>query len=172
MNRLTPVVGAAVATALLVAGYAAASSTSRPAAARAPAHAVVDVRSAPIARHLVASNGRTLYIFSRDRGHRGSTCKGACARNWPPLRSRGAARAGHGVSAPHVTTIRRSDGARQVTYFGHPLYEFSGDSGPGQTHGQNLDAFGGHWTIVSHTGAPITRNASTNNAPKNVPPTY
>ena len=42
-----------------------------------------------------------------------------------------------------VGTTTRSDGKKQVTYNGHPLYTFIGDSSPGDTSGQGVNAFGG-----------------------------
>jgi Secreted repeat of unknown function len=50
----------------------------------------------------------------------------------------------------------RSDGSKQATYDGHPLYYFAGDSGPGQTSGQGSDSFGAKWWLVAPTGAAIT----------------
>ena len=43
--------------------------------------------------------------------------------------------AGPGVKASKLGEIRRGHG-HQVTYAGHPLYEFDGDSAAGQTSGQ------------------------------------
>ncbi|HWX96883.1 MAG TPA: hypothetical protein VNZ01_08510 [Solirubrobacteraceae bacterium] len=54
-------------------------------------------------------------------------------------------------------TIRRSDGTRQLTYNGHPLYTFLQDSTPGQTHGQGLTAFGAAWFVLSPAGSQIVR---------------
>jgi predicted lipoprotein with Yx(FWY)xxD motif len=42
-----------------------------------------------------------------------------------------------------VTT--RTGGAKQVTYGGHPLYYFKGDTAPGQTKGQGV---GGVWFLI------------------------
>jgi hypothetical protein len=44
-----------------------------------------------------------------------------------------------------------------VTYRGHPVYRFIGDSGPGQTHGEGLEEFGGLWYAVAPSGRAITR---------------
>ncbi len=57
-------------------------------------------------------------------------------------------------------TITRSGGVKQVTYKGHPLYYFSGDSHPGQTSGQGSSAFGAKWWLVSPSGASITKSSS------------
>jgi predicted lipoprotein with Yx(FWY)xxD motif len=104
----------------------------------------IEVRSTRLGKILVDSQGRTLYLFKKDsRGK--SACSGECAKFWPPLRVRGRPSAGSSVSAAKLGTLKRSDGTRQVTYNGHPLYTFQQDSGPGQTHGQGLTAFGAAW---------------------------
>ena len=58
------------------------------------------------------------------------------------------------AGAPCDTTTR-GDGTTEVTYNGHPLYTYAGDSAPGQTSGQGSDAFGAEWYVLSAAGAPI-----------------
>jgi predicted lipoprotein with Yx(FWY)xxD motif len=53
-------------------------------------------------------------------------------------------------------TIKRTDGTTQVTYNKHPLYHYSGDTGPGQQSGQNLNAFGAKWYVVAPAGSAVT----------------
>ena len=85
-----------------------------------------------------------------------SMCSGACAGAWPPVPANGSVTAAGSATAKDLGTITRSDGTKQVTYDGHPLYYFAGDSGAGQTSGQGSDAFGAKWWLVSPTGASIT----------------
>jgi predicted lipoprotein with Yx(FWY)xxD motif len=59
--------------------------------------------------------------------------------------------AGAGVSG-RLGTIRRSDGTTQVTYDGHPLYTYVGDSGPGQANGNNINLNGGLWYEMAASG--------------------
>jgi len=47
-----------------------------------------------------------------------------------------------------VGTIKRIDGPAQLTYNGHPLYTYIGDSAPGQARGNNLNLNGGLWREV------------------------
>lgn len=62
--------------------------------------------------------------------------------------------AASGVSLPgKLATITRSGGSGQETYNGHPLYTFSGDSGPGKTGGNGISAFGWTWHAVTTSGA-------------------
>jgi predicted lipoprotein with Yx(FWY)xxD motif len=112
-------------------------------------------RKTRLGKILVDSRGRTLYLFKKDRGTK-SACFGACASAWPPLRVSGRPRAGSGVKASKVGTTKRSDGRRQVTYNRHPVYRFSGDSKPGDTNGQGLNAFGGRWFALSLAGNRVS----------------
>jgi predicted lipoprotein with Yx(FWY)xxD motif len=120
----------------------------------AAAKKTIEVRNTRLGKILVDSHGRTLYLFKKDpRGK--SACSGECAKFWPPLRVGGRPTAGRGISAAKVGTISRSDGTRQVTYNGHPLYTFRQDSSPGQTRGQGLTAFGAAWFVLSPAGSQI-----------------
>ena len=100
---------------------------------------------------LVNGQGRTLYLFLKDR-HGKSTCYGGCARVWPPALASGPPRGGPGVAAGKVTTTTRQDHTRQLVYNGHPLYAMSADTRPGEMEGQG---FLGTWFVVSPAGRRI-----------------
>jgi predicted lipoprotein with Yx(FWY)xxD motif len=146
-----------LAAALALAGGLYAVAHARPAAA-ASKHAVVKTRSTSLGTILVDGQGRTLYRFLKDKGRR-SQCFGACASNWPPLITSGRPHASGRAKASRLSTIRRTGGARQVDYAGHPLYRFALDSGPGKTSGQGLEAFGGRWYVVAASGRVITSSS-------------
>jgi predicted lipoprotein with Yx(FWY)xxD motif len=95
-----------------------------------------------------------LYLFAKDR-HGKSACSGLCAGYWPALTTKGEPKAINGVRKGLLGTTRRSDGRLQVTYRGHPLYRFSGDTAAGQTSGEGLTDFGGGWWAVSPAGNKI-----------------
>jgi predicted lipoprotein with Yx(FWY)xxD motif len=90
---------------------------------------------------LTNAKGFTLYSFAPDTPGM-SKCYGSCAAYWPPVT--GTAAAGQGLPGK-VTTITRTGGAHQLTYNGHPLYTYVGDSAPGQARGNNLNLNGGVW---------------------------
>jgi predicted lipoprotein with Yx(FWY)xxD motif len=115
----------------------------------------VGVADENVGKILVDSQGRTLYLFERDSGTK-STCSGACAIEWPPLRATRKPTVGNGANASIVATSARSDGEQQVTYNGHPLYLFSADQKAGDTNGQGVNAFGGLWYVLSSSGNEIT----------------
>jgi predicted lipoprotein with Yx(FWY)xxD motif len=116
----------------------------------------VEVRTTRLGKILVDSHGRTLYLFKKDTRGR-SACSGECAKFWPPLLVAGKPTAGSDIKATELGVLRRSDGKRQVTYNGHPLYTFLQDSRPGQTNGQGVTAFGAAWFVLSPAGSQISR---------------
>jgi predicted lipoprotein with Yx(FWY)xxD motif len=117
--------------------------------------ATIRVANSRLGRILVDSTGRTLYLFKADSGT-SSACSGACAVAWPPLRTGATPAVASGANAALVGTIARSDGARQVTYNGHPLYLFVKDQKPGDVNGEGLTAFGGVWLAVSAAGNQVS----------------
>lgn len=142
--------------ALAVAGCGGNSNASSgPPKTASGAAATVGVSNEGLGKILVNSQGRTVYMFTRDSGTM-SECSGACAVNWPPVRATGKPTIGSGANASLVSTTSRAGGAKQVTYNGHPLYLFKGDSNPGDTNGQGLNAFGGSWYALSAAGDQVT----------------
>jgi predicted lipoprotein with Yx(FWY)xxD motif len=97
---------------------------------------------------LTNAKGFTLYSFAPDTPTV-SKCYGSCAAYWPPVT--GTAPASPGLPGT-VATISRTGGARQLTYNGHPLYTYIGDSAPGQANGNNLNLNGGLWHEVRVSG--------------------
>jgi predicted lipoprotein with Yx(FWY)xxD motif len=94
---------------------------------------------------LTDSAGRTLYLYTRDKGTT-SECYGACAKAWPPLTTTGSVTiSGKYTVQRDLGVTTRADGTKQVTYGGHPLYYFKGDTAPGQTNGQGA---GGVWFLI------------------------
>jgi hypothetical protein len=77
----------------------------------------------------------------------------------------GTVTASGGAKASDLATITRSDGTKQVTYDGHPLYYFAGDSGPGTATGQGSDSFGAKWWELNGGGQAITGAADAATSP-------
>lgn len=145
-NALIAGVTAAVIFALATAAVAAA----RPAGG----HATVTTARTGLGQIIVDARGRSLYLFEKDTRGR-SACSGLCAVYWPPLLAKGKSAAIKGAKASLLATIRRPDGSRQVTYAGHPLYLFSGDTRAGQTNGEGLQDFGAAWYALTPAGKKI-----------------
>jgi predicted lipoprotein with Yx(FWY)xxD motif len=139
------------------------SSGTAPASGGASSVATVSATSTSLGMILVDGSGRTLYLFEKDQPNQ-SACAGACAAAWPVDQSSGTPKAGSGVTASMLGTIKRSDNTAQVTYNKHPLYYFSGDSGAGQQHGQGVDAFGAKWFVVGPAGGAVSGGATATTA--------
>ena len=133
---------------LAAVGLAVASTSS------AASRATVKTRHGKIGTFLVGGNGKTLYLFEKDKTSK-STCYGQCAQFWPPLLTSGKAKAAGKVRGSLLGTTRRKDGKVQVTYHGHPVYFFSQDARPGDTKGEGFKAFGAKWYVLSTAGKKI-----------------
>lgn len=138
-----------------LAAVLAAASLSAPAQAAGPATVGLGHKAA-FGSYLTDAAGRTLYIFAADHSGK-SSCYGACASVWPPLTTTGRPTATPGVAAARLGVSVRTDGARQVTYNGMPLYYFKGDSAAGSTAGEAINHFGGEWYMVSPKGVALKK---------------
>jgi predicted lipoprotein with Yx(FWY)xxD motif len=140
-GRLTA--AALVVAALVLLGVAVGNATD---AAPAAASTGTALKTTTIGGVTVLTNGKgfTLYSFAPDTPTT-SKCYGSCAAYWPP--AIGSATAGSGLPGK-TGTIKRTDGSLQLTYNGHPLYTYIGDSAPGQASGNNVNLNGGLWLEV------------------------
>ena len=156
---------AALLAALAVAAAACGGNDDEPSGTAAPAaptttassaagSATVAVASSRLGDILVDTDGRTLYVFTKDKGDQ-SACSGECAANWPALT--GTATAGTGAQAALLSTATQADGSSQVTYGGRPLYYFAGDAKPGDTNGQGV---GSVWYAVTADGEMVKAKAT------------
>ncbi len=139
------------------------SSPAAPASSAAAAGAASSAGSASLltatvngTKVLTNAKGFVLYWFAPDTPT-SSKCSGSCATYWPPVT--GAVTAGSGVTGT-LGTITRSDGTKQATYDGHPLYTYAGDTSPGQAKGNGLNVSGGLWYEMTVSGATPAASAS------------
>jgi predicted lipoprotein with Yx(FWY)xxD motif len=120
---------------------------------------VMTTRSGPDGMYLATGTGRAVYLWMADTSGV-SKCSGACASAWPPVVAKGHLTASGSAVAKELGTITRSDGTKQVTYGGHPLYYFAGDSGAGMTKGQGSDGFGAKWWLIRPSSAAALTTTS------------
>jgi len=166
VTRLFSLAALAVAGAMVLAACGGSSTSSSsgsavgygaPAAGSAGgsgAASVVGTKTGSLGTFLVDGKGRALYLWEADHGST-STCTGACAQAWPPLTITGPPKASGAVRGSLLGTTKRADGSREVTYAGHPLYLFAGDSRAGQTTGQGSTGFGAPWWVVTPAGKAL-----------------
>jgi predicted lipoprotein with Yx(FWY)xxD motif len=142
------------------ASSAAAAPTTSSSGSSASATAVsISTAKGADGTYLTGASGRALYLWVADSKGK-SNCSGACASAWPPLIVTGTPTVSGGVMSAQLGTTTRSNGSKQVTYNGHPLYYFAGDSGSGTTNGQGSDDFGADWWLVNTSGTSITKGSS------------
>ncbi len=161
-NAPTTAPTAAPTTAATEAPSAAPSEAASPAASQAASPAAggpagVALADSKFGKILTDSAGRTLYLFTADAAGK-SSCSGDCINNWPAFTSDATPTLGTGLDAGDFGTLTRADsGAKQVTFYGLPLYYFAGDTKAGDTNGQGLF---GKWFVVSSEGKPIQSAAT------------
>jgi len=168
MTRPFGLAALAVAGALALAACGGSSTSSSSGAAAAPGYgggaagasngstaaSVVSTKTSSLGTFLVDGQGRTLYLWDADHGPM-STCTAACAQAWPPLTTTGAPKASGAVKSSLLGTATRADGSREVTYAGHPLYTYAGDTRPGQVTGEGSNSFGAPWWTVTTAGRAL-----------------
>ncbi len=101
---------------------------------------------------LVGPDGHTLYENTLDTASR-ITCTGSCAAAWPPVI--GSASVSGALGAGKFGTTIRPDGTKQVTYAGHPLYEFAEDMASGDMRGSGMSDGGGKWQEAAVSGQAV-----------------
>jgi len=106
---------------------------------------------------LVGPDGRTLYSNTADTPTH-LICTSTCLTIWPPVE--GNPVAGTGVAAADLGTVQRG-AVVQVTYRGHPLYEFKSDMAAGDERGAGLTDMGGTW----HPAAAAVSSAPSSSSP-------
>ncbi|MDE1767758.1 MAG: hypothetical protein KGH64_02625 [Candidatus Micrarchaeota archaeon] len=100
-----------------------------------------------VGSYLVNESGFALYLTSQDAPYSArSSCYGQCSYYWKPFY----------VSYLNVQpklamqkfgVITRTDGTKQLTYDGYPLYHYSMDTSGGQLNGNGVAGF---WNAVTY----------------------
>jgi predicted lipoprotein with Yx(FWY)xxD motif len=151
-----------------------ANSSSGGSASTQPPASSATVKAATVTGHgsvlVGGSNGMTLYMFDKDSPGSGtSACTGGCLTTWPALTVPAGTTPtlASGVSG-QLATFTRADGQGiQVTFNGHPLHFYSGDTKPGDANGNYP-----HWSSVPASSggggaAPSATPAGGGSSPSN-----
>ncbi|GAB1858206.1 hypothetical protein MHTCC0001_30430 [Flavobacteriaceae bacterium MHTCC 0001] len=106
-------------------------------------NAVQLTNNATFGNILATSDGFTLYFFSND-SKTVSNCNDNCSGNWPAFYA-AELTLDTGLNASDFATITRTDGSKQTTFKGWPLYTFANDGAAGDING---DGAGGVWYVA------------------------
>ena len=108
-------------------------------------------KDAKLGDFLVDAKGMSLYLYTKDTPNT-SVCYDKCATAWPPLLVEGAPTASQGVDGAKLGTTTRTDGTKQVTFNGWPLYYYIKDTKAGDVVGQGV---GTVWYLLNPAGEMI-----------------
>jgi predicted lipoprotein with Yx(FWY)xxD motif len=157
MKRLSIVIGVFV---LGLAGLTACGDENdTPASGATAASTGTKLATADVAglgKVIVDGNGRTVYVFDKDASGK-SNCEGDCLAKWPVVPAGEGKPQLEGIDASLVGTVTRSDGSKQLSIGGLPIYLFAQDTQAGEAKGQ---AVGGVWWVVGADGKKNTTQPS------------
>lgn len=103
----------------------------------------VTLVSTTLGKVMAGDGGKTLYFFARDVAG-DANCTGSCITTWP-IFYKETPTLGAGLKASDFATITRSDGSKQTTYKGWPLYYYQKDVNAGDVTGENV---GNVWLVA------------------------
>ncbi|HSZ69390.1 MAG TPA: hypothetical protein VK756_03415 [Solirubrobacteraceae bacterium] len=112
---------------------------------------------------LVDSQGMTLYHLSGEQNGKFICTSSACVGVWHPLIAPSSGAPTGEVGS--LGTVKRPEGAMQVTYKGTPLYTFAQDKQAGETNGQGIKDVG-TWSAVTTSSASTPPSTSSSSEPE------
>lgn len=144
---------------------ASAGSTAPAATKSAPSVTIGTYKTPEDGTLITGADNRTLYVFKPDEKsttahEKSSTCNGPCAKVWPPVLSAGTPAVAGEAKASLIGLTTRSDGTKQVTYNGLPLYYYTADAKAGQSVGNHLKDGFGLWVGMLPSGKLAPDGAS------------
>ncbi len=119
-----------------------------------PGSTVLHVQKSAIGWVLAVGKGQVVYAYDKDPKGGTPACTGSCAQLWAPV-------TGNPVVSPAdkglgtLGTVTTSNGAKQVTYNGSPLYTYK-NAKPLVTNGNGV---GGVWHVIKMSESNIVGGA-------------
>jgi predicted lipoprotein with Yx(FWY)xxD motif len=108
-----------------------------------PGTLVLMVERSKLGWVLAEANGTVVYTYEGDHKGGSPTCTGTCATLWPAVT--GVPQVSLADTLPGTLgTVTMTDGAKQITYNGYPLYTLKG-AGALSTKGNGIE---GKWHVV------------------------
>jgi len=95
-----------------------------------------------------------VYLYEPDGTNTASQVPANLKAAWPPVTATGTPVAGTGLDPSKIKANMQPDGTSIVSYNGHLLYTFAGDSAAGDAKGQGL---GDVWYVLSTAGDKIEK---------------
>ncbi|MCR2804934.1 plastocyanin/azurin family copper-binding protein [Paenibacillus soyae] len=121
-----------------------------------PGDRILLASSDKLGTYFTDQNGRTLYFFTKD-AEDSNSCKDKCLENWPVFYAEDLQIPGP-LNPDDFSVLTRTDGTKQTTYKGWPLYYFVKDMAAGDTLGE---AVGGVWFVAKSDYAVMLGTSST-----------
>ena len=138
-------------------GTPSASTPTTSASATPAAMAAAATATNTLGKIVVDGKGMTAYAFDVDVANSGkSACLAACAALWPAITTTTTTPTVTGITGT-VSSITGTDGSKQITINGMPIYTFSKDTAPNDVKGQG---FKGVWHALTPAGVKITTPAA------------
>ena len=119
-----------------------------------PGSTVLHVQKSAIGWVLAKANGQVVYAYDKDTKGGTPACTGSCAQIWVPV-------TGNPVVSPAdkglgtLGTVTTSNGAKQVTYNGRPLYTYKG----AKVLVTSGNGVGGVWHVIKMSESNIVGGA-------------
>jgi predicted lipoprotein with Yx(FWY)xxD motif len=119
-------------------------------AAPADAPVALEVAAPPGAKVALADGtGKAVYVLDTE-------CTGDCLTQFTPVAGSSTAKTGDtSVKANLTGSTTRTDGSKQATYNGQPLYYYTGDTAPGDQKGAGKKAGGATASLVNASGGKV-----------------
>ena len=116
-----------------------------------PGTTVMIVQHSNLGWVLAEASGLVVYTYGGDSKGGSPTCTGSCAAIWPAVT--GAPLPGPADTLPgQLGTVSMTNGAKQITYNGMPLYTFKGAKAL-STKGNGVD---GKWHVIKLPASAVT----------------
>jgi predicted lipoprotein with Yx(FWY)xxD motif len=104
-----------------------------------------------IGNYLVNGSGFTIYYYQNDsKTIDSSTCYDNCSVEWPPFYA-AELNLPENLRRIDFAEITRTDGSKQTTFKGWPLYLYSKDDEPEEARGKGVD---GVWHVIDPDNQP------------------
>lgn len=115
-----------------------------------PGETVLIVQKSSLGYVLALANGDVVYTYGNDKKGGPPSCTSSCAATWPAVTGVPMTNAGEKLPGT-LGVVTMSNGGKQITYNGYPLYIFKSEK-PLATTGEGV---GGLWHVIKLSASDI-----------------